>query len=284
MTRYFSIVLFFFSFTYSVGLKALIIPQSAIVLSLSGTGIADNIAAELNPASLSNIKPHLSFSKNNWYGDLTGQKISSLFFNKNKSYFSFESLSVDDIELRDEIANDTPLGFFGAYWYALDFSQSLNIPKLKSLVFGYKLKFNLSRLYDETMYGITADIGIIRKLKDNLSLGFVVKNFGKEYKNNLKADTPLSFGFGISYHIPKIYINFLSDIVYQNEVYINKNAIKTTFPYVNLLLGSSRGKNYNDFSIGLIIEIKKWSIIYGNLNHDNDLLGNPTSFELRKYF
>jgi len=284
MIKYFTLGLFFISFTFSLGLKALVIPQNSIVLSLSGTGIAGNIAAELNPASLANIKPYLSFSRNNWYGDLKGQKISSLFAKKNKSYVSFESLSVDDIELRDEIASDTPLGFFGAYWYALDFSQSIDIPQLNSLSFGYKLKANLSRLYDETMYGVTADIGIIKNLKDNLSIGFIIKNFGKEYKSSLNADTPLSVGFGLSYHIPKAYLHFLADIIYQDDIYISKNAIKTSFPYVNLLFGSSNAKDYNDFSMGIIIEIKEWSIIYGTLNHDNDLLGSPKSFELRKYF
>ena len=282
MIRLIYIQILFFSFTYAIGLKALVIPQNALALSLSNTGIGDNLAVEINPASLSMISPYLGFSKNNWYGELSGQKISSLF--SSNKYFSFESLSVDDIELRDEIANDTPLGFFGAYWYSMDYAQSLKFPSLDSFSIGYRLKFNLSKMYDESMYGVTADIGMIKKIRDNFSIGIVVKNFGKEYKRNLNADTPLTVGLGLSYNVPILRLNVLSDIVYQDDIILNKIALKTSFPYVNLIFGSTQADDYSDFSMGLIIEIKTWSITYGSLKHDNDLLGTPSSFELRKYF
>lgn len=273
-----------FSFTYAIGLKALVIPQNALVLSLSNTGIGGNLAAEINPASLSKIDPYLGFSKNNWYGGLRGQKISSLFSNSKRTYFSFESLSVKDIELRDEIANDTPIGFFGAYWYSLDYSQAINISSLDSFSLGYRLRLHLSKMYDESMYGITTDIGITKKINDNLSLGMVIKNFGKEYKGDLNAEMPIYLGVGLSYYISKIRLNVLSDIVYQDSMLLNKYALKTNFPFINLIIGSTRGKNYNDFSMGIIIEIDKWSIMYGTLKHNNELLGSPSSFELRKLF
>jgi len=282
MIRLIYIQILFFSFIHAVGLKALVIPQNALTLSLSNTGVGDYLAAEINPASIYKIDQHLGFSKNNWYGELGGQKISSLF--SDNKYFSFESLSVDDIELRDEIASDSPLGFFGAYWYSVDYSQSFQIPSLNSFSVGYRLKFNLSKMYDSSMYGVTADLGLIKKVKDNLSLGLVIKNFGKEYKSNLNADTPLTIGLGVSYNVPVVRLNILSDIVYQDDIVLNKIALKTSFPYVNLIFGSTQGDDYSDFSMGLIIDIKKWSIIYGSLKHDNDLIGAPSSFELRKYF
>ena len=276
MIRLIYIQILFFSFIHAVGLKALVIPQNALTLSLSNTGVGDYLAAEINPASIYKIDQHLGFSKNNWYGELGGQKISSLF--SDNKYFSFESLSVDDIELRDEIASDSPLGFFGAYWYSVDYSQSFQIPSLNSFSVGYRLKFNLSKMYDSSMYGVTADLGLIKKVKDNLSLGLVIKNFGKEYKSNLNADTPLTIGLGVSYNVPVVRLNILSDIVYQDDIVLNKIALKTSFPYVNLIFGSTQGDDYSDFSMGLIIDIKKWSIIYGSLKHDNDLIGTPSSF------
>ena len=63
---------------FAVGLKALIIPQSALTLASSSTGIADNINIDLNPATLNHIKPYLGFSKNNWFGGLNGQKITAV--------------------------------------------------------------------------------------------------------------------------------------------------------------------------------------------------------------
>ena len=32
------------------------------------------------------------------------------------------------------------------------------------------------------------------------------------------------------------------------------------------------------------LDIKDWTLIYGNLSHDNPILGNPSSIEIKKYF
>ncbi|SVE54150.1 uncharacterized protein METZ01_LOCUS507004, partial [marine metagenome] len=143
----------FFNFLYPIGLRALVIPQSASLLSKSGAGISQS--AEVNPALLSNYSPHVSFSRNSWFGDITGQKISLLF--KNKTYISFETLSVTDIELRDEIASDSPIGLFGAYWYAIELNRSINFNSsiINKFSIGYKVKINFSKLYTETMKGYT---------------------------------------------------------------------------------------------------------------------------------
>ena len=65
---------------------------------------------------------------------------------------------------------------------------------------------------------------------------------------------------------------------------IFKLGMMTKFPYINFMLGSSYSDGYSDFSYGLSFEIKKWMIIFGNLNHENPALGTPQSIELRKYF
>ena len=77
------IICFSFNVVFGIGLKALIIPQSALTLASSNTGIDHNINVDINPASLSYLNPYMGFSKNNWFGDLEGQKISIL---KNHSY------------------------------------------------------------------------------------------------------------------------------------------------------------------------------------------------------
>ena len=66
----------FFNFLYPIGLRALVIPQTASLLSKSGAGISQN--GEVNPALLDNYSSHVSFSRNSWFGDITGQKISLL--------------------------------------------------------------------------------------------------------------------------------------------------------------------------------------------------------------
>ena len=166
------IICFSLNIAFGIGLKALIIPQSALTLASSNTGIAHNINVDINPASLSYLNPYMGFSKNNWFGDLEGQKISII---KNHSYISFESLSINDIELRDEVASESPVGFFGAYWYSLEYSRFLNLDFLKSnkIDIGYKVKVYLSKLYTESMHGIAIDLGLTKKMTNQF--------FGKHF-------------------------------------------------------------------------------------------------------
>tara|TARA_B100000029_G_C17512777_1_gene936913 strand:+ start:619 stop:1476 length:858 start_codon:yes stop_codon:yes gene_type:complete len=279
------ILFLFVNSIFAIGLKALIIPQSALTLGGSSTGIADNISVDLNPASLVFIEPYLGFSKNNWFGDLNGQKISVVWNEKNKSYFSFESLSIADIELRDEVASENPIGFFGAFWYAFDLSKTIDIKSLsaRNFYFGYKVKFNLSKLYTESMYGGTVDFGIIKKMSNNLSVGFVTKNLGKEYYNNTSFNTDMTIGLGASYKL-KIPIKILSDILYVDSDVMTKLSLITEFPYINVVCGLTNGKSYNDFSVGLHMIFNDWSFVFSGLKHDNNSLGSPTSIELIKTF
>mgnify|MGYP001349128988 CR=1 FL=1 len=267
---------------FSIGLKALVIPQSAIVLATSNSGIGDALSADINPASVSTIKPYIGFSRNIWYGDLEGQKFSMLWEESNIfSQLSFESLKIDDIELRNEVASEAPLSFFGVYWYAFDISRSIDMENFK---LGYKVKFNLSKLYTESMHGITLDFGLQKQINDNFSLGFVLKNFGKEIDKNLTAKTPELLGLGISYSFSNFPLKILSDVVSQDSRTLTKLSMQTDFEFVNLILGSTRGDKYSDIAFGLNIKIKQWSLIYGNLKHNNSSLGNPVSIEIRTYF
>jgi len=276
-------------FSYAIGLRSLVIPQNAEMLGSSSTGISSH--HQLNPANLSQSSGYFSFSRNNWYADIDGQKVSILFESKNffdKSFISMESLSVKDIELRNEIANDSPIGFFGVYWYAIEFAQNLSLGKynanFSNTHIGYRLKTNLSKLYTSTMYGYTFDLGITSKINDNIKVSFIMKDFGKEFSDDLNASLSEILGFGFNYNIPAIYLTLLSDIYYQNNDFILKYSLKTNFPYINFFTGVTKSNDYSDFAYGLMIELNKWSLVYGSLNHDKAEIGNPTSIELRKTF
>ena len=155
-----TIFILFLSLSFSIGLKALVIPQSASLLSTSGTGISNNY--QVNPALLLNEKNHVSFSKNIWLGDVSGQKICLI--SKNKTYFSFETLSVSDIELRDEIANDTPYGLSG-YVQSGDVDHALAVAaKIRS---GNVAKFE----HESALLQCKSKIGHF--LLQNISLVFV---------------------------------------------------------------------------------------------------------------
>ena len=273
----------FFNFLYPIGLRALVIPQTASLLSKSGAGVSQS--AEVNPALLTNYRPHVSFSRNSWFGDISGQKISLLL--KNKTYISFETLSVADIELRDEIANDSPIGLFGAYWYAIELNRTINLKSSITNKFniGYKVKMNFSKLYTETMQGYTIDFGISNKISKNLSMGLVIKNFGKEYSQHLKANSSPLYGIGSTYNIDNLKIILITDLVYQDQEHSLKFALQTNLSLpLNFILGGTYSENYRDVSLGIKLDMKDWTLIYGNLSHDNPILGNPSSIEIKKYF
>ena len=279
MIRFLIILLFSINIIFSIGIKALAIPQSALLLAKSGAGISNSL--DVNPALIHSFDTYVSFSKNQWLGDLEGQKISILL--KNNTLLSFESLSVDDIELRDEIASDSPIGFFGVYWYAWELNKKLNI-NYKDISFGYKLKFNFSKLYTETMHGYTIDIGMMKQVNNRVDLGLVVKNIGNESTNSLRAGTIPIFGVGVSYLTLNDNLLILTDLLSQDSNGLVRFAAETQLPYINFILGSSISNNYQDISFGLKLDYDTWSFSYGNLNHENTILGNPAIITITKHF
>ena len=185
-------ILLSFNLSLCIGLKALVIPQSASLLSTSGTGIC--YSYEVNPALLFADNSSISLSKNSWLGGVSGQKISYIFNKRN--YISFESLSINDIELRDEIATESPIGFFGAHWYAAEVNKSYDLG-FNNLTFGYKIKLNYSKLFSESMHGYSIDLGLNQNLNQNLNIGILLKNIGREFASNLRVENNILFGVGV---------------------------------------------------------------------------------------
>lgn len=272
-------ILLSFNLSLCIGLKALVIPQSASLLSTSGTGIC--YSYEVNPALLFADNSSISLSKNSWLGGVSGQKISYIF--KKRNYISFESLSIDDIELRDEIATESPIGFFGAHWYAAEINKSYDLG-FNNLTFGYKIKFNYSKLFSESMHGYSIDLGLNQNLNQNLNIGILLKNIGREFGSNLRVENNILFGVGVRYNLPNLKLILLSDyLIYDENNFLKFSAI-TDLPYLNFIVGGTYSDNYKDLSFGVKLDYKKWELIFGNLNHNNAILGNPSSVEIIKIF
>ena len=280
------------NFIWGIGLDALIIPQKANIIAMSGAGIASNLDIAINPSS--KVRPYLGFSNNNWLAGVSGQK-STWIFEGNTNYFlSFESLGVDDIEYHSD-NNPNPEGYISANWYAIDFGSNFNINKYfdnRDVQLGYNLKLNYSKLYVENSWGYTLDLGFNKEVVDDFNIGFVIKNLGKQYYSS-QEDIKINhyIGVGISHKLNIVQANkFYFDLVYNGDVVNNddnnilKIGLMTKFPYLNLMLGTSQSEGYNDLSYGLSVEVENWVLIFGNLNHENSALGTPRSIELRKYF
>jgi hypothetical protein len=213
---------------------------------------------------------------------VSGQKISYIF--DRRKYISFENLSINDIELRDEIATEEPLGFFGADWYAAEINESFDLSFYENITFGYKVKLNYSKLYTESMHGYSIDIGFNNQINKNLNIGLLIKNLGREYSNNLRVDNDILLGFGMSYNIPDLKLILLSDYLIYDENNLLKFSTITTLPHLNFIIGGTYSESYKDLSFGIKLDYKKWAFIFGNLNHNNQVLENPSSVEIRKIF
>ena len=286
-------IIFYFIFSsllLCMGVQTMYVPQSASLLANSSTGIAQHYS--VNPANVYKTGQFFSFSKNDWFVDTKGQKISYLFKTKNnhKSYFSVETLINDKIPIYGTVANDSPLGYFDTYWHSVEYSQAYHLDKLfdlkTNILIGYKIKLNLSKLYAKNIINYSFDVGFNKLFSENFSLGFVVNNLSSNFSsstNNLYSDNPFP-GIGLNYKIPKAYLDFSIDLLYRNNYYIKKVSLNTLFSYANVILGLSEADNYSDFSYGISFTFKDWKIIYASLIHEDSSLGTPTSIEISKYF
>ena len=285
-------IIYLVNFIWGIGLDALIIPQKANVIAMSGAGIASDLDIAINPSS--KVRPYLGFSNNNWLAGVSGQKSTWIFTGDTNYFLSFESLGVNDIEYHSDNDSD-PEGYISANWYAVDFGNNFNIDKYfdnMNMQLGYNLKLNYSKLYVENSWGYTLDLGLNKEISDNFNIGFVIKNLGKQYyssQENININNYV--GMGISHNLNIIKSDkFYFDLVYNVDIvnHSDNNILKlgamTKFPYLNLMFGTSQSEGYNDFSYGLSFEVENWMLIFGTLNHDNPALGTPHCIELRKYF
>ena len=279
-------------FIWCMGIQTMYVPQSASLLAKSSTGIAQHYS--VNPANIYKTKQFFSFSKNDWLVDTKGQKISYLFntINNHKAYFSVETLINDKIPIYGIVANDNPIGYFDTYWYSIEYSQAYSLDELFNLEtnisIGYKMKLNLSKLYAENITNYSFDVGLNKIFNENFSLGFVINNLSSNFsssidRSDLYSDSPLP-GIGLNYRMPKSYLDFSVDLLYQNNYYLKKLSVNTLFPYANIILGLSESDNYSNFSYGVSFNFKDWEIIYASLKHEDSSLGTPVSIEISKYF
>ena len=273
------------NFTFAIGLKALLVPQTAELISLSSAGIAGNVNIEINPAAIVNEKSFISFSNNEWLGGLKGNKISYCKSNnKFNHYFSFEFLGIDDIELRDEQPSDTPIGYVESNWIAFDYAG--NIPTTYDIDMGYKIKLNYSKLYTDRYYGYSFDFGLKKSIHKYLDIGLSISDVGVEYKSNQSASIDYSIGIGFAYNYPveKKYfkgINIFIDALAYENYELARLGMKINFPYVSLMAGTSYSDGYGDLAYGLSFNYDRFELIIGNLNHENPVLGSPVSLEFR---
>ena len=278
LTIYF---IFAVSFSWGIGLKGLIIPENAHVLSTAGTGICGDISPALNPAMNTSKYAYIQFSLNHWLGDIKGSQMAYHWGRNIPQAFSIQSWNAKDLQLWGDSPDASPLGTFGVHYVSAAYSIShhLNTPYR----FGIRIQTNYNHLYTESMSGITLDAGALFPLGSLLTAGVVVRNLGYEYTNNLKAKLPGEIGFGTELKLP-FKISFLADAIYllENGTDIRICA-RTQFKWLNIYAGTSIYNKRNARALGFSFNYRKWLISYGIYHHENTILGLPQFLDVRRY-
>ena len=269
------------SFSWSIGLKGLIIPENAYILSTAGTGIAEGIAPSLNPAM--NIIEHsyIQFSLNQWLGDIKGSHTAFHWGQKISQAISIQSWNAEDIPEYGDKPDSSPLGTFGVHYVsaAYTISHHLGTPYR----FGARIQANYNHLYIESMSGITLDAGALFPLGSFITAGAVVRNMGYEYTNNLRAELPMEIGLGTEFKSP-FKISILTDVIYLSDKGMDiRMGLKTHFKWMNVHAGTSIHEKRNAQAFGCSFNFRQWLINCGIYNHENSVLGLPLFLDVRRY-
>lgn len=261
------IYIIFLSFSlYPIGFDALNIPSNSMEMSLSGTGIAARGNGVINPSGNYNQSPTIGFSANKWMVEIGG---NSFYYINNDYQFTYSSLKVDDIELRNDIPSDEPLDIVESSFLSFGISKGYNI--FNDLNLGIGAQFHYNQLFLDKFSTLTLDIGLQKPLLKNLQIGLLIKDIGS---NSL--DIPTSYGAGVSYYITNLKTELLVDYIYSNHYQsgISYGLIQE-IKMITFNAGYSKFSNLRTTrSSGIKINLnKKYNFLYSLLSVQNSNLG-----------
>ncbi len=168
--------------------------------------------------------------------------------------------------------------------YSLTFSFPILIDKEKELGTGINLKY-LYALYDGNAYALSADIGVIYKIKNTLladSINFGLSIFDMQssirWKNGIEEKIPLLIKSGIGY-ISNDLFNLTCDIdIINDKKFINnyktmiKFGLEKKINFISLRIGYSGFTTVlSSLTFGFGILTKNYEINYSFLNHTEEL-------------
>ncbi len=270
------------SFAWSIGFQALNFPQNAYQLALSGAGLGGEVHPLANPAAiLVQKQPHLQFSHNNWFGDVSGNQFMVAWNKQRPQLLTLQTWDLNDIELWGEIPDEEPLGEFGVHWLATAYTRGYHFGEWNT---GFTFRASYAKLYTETNSAVTVDVGASRIFNDNISLGFVLKNIGYS-AGDLDMTLPVTIGGGITYLRPDFETVFMLDMAYteEHDVIIN-GGIEKSWNSFKLLGGFLASGDQIRYSAGFAVKYRRWEIAYGAAFHENDILGMPNFIDFSLYF
>jgi len=274
------LLLLYINIIISFGIETIAVPQSALELASSNSGIGNSKNFRSNFALINNVKSQISFSNILWYQDVKGTNIDIKWNKKYHHYINLFSLSSSDIGFWSDIPNDEPIDYFDinhvtlAYGLGKNLSDRLNI--------GIKSTVVYNNIYADESFGYYVDFGLSYKYNKNLYLGFALNRFGSEKTNNSEIAYPLETGLGLTYNFNTFKTSLNTDIVYNkslDEPIQCKISTETRISALSLISGYNFGHSDQHFSTGFSFKYRKIQFDYGIAFHSS--LGNPIIFSLK---
>ncbi|MDR0675939.1 MAG: PorV/PorQ family protein [Elusimicrobiota bacterium] len=232
----------------------------ARTLAMGGAFVAvanDVNSIRYNPAGLKMVKNfEISATHMMWFANLN---VEYLAFVKNLGTRRFRYLDVfggsifymgsgDEIEGRDEQGNIT--NNLGYNQIAVTISGAKSIDLYDNVLVGANLKYASERFASNNYATVLADGGILYKWKQNINLGFSVRNLGIS-----EDKLPLEFRAGSSYQKNKLgismdiyrFIDTKLRVVFGGEYFINN------------ILTLRAGYNSSLYDSGKLLDFESWS-------------------------
>ena len=272
--------LIIFSFIFSFGVQSFSLPHDALEISNSNSGIGNSNNININAAGINNIKNTVSFSSISWYQGVKGSNIDFKWGEKKHHYINLYNLSAKDIELRDLVPNDNPIGLFDIHHISLSYGFGTHISD--KLNVGMKTNFSYNQLYVDESYGYHINLGGSYLYNKFLSFGISLQQLGLEKYNNKNHTYPLLAGIGASMDLNKLNTQINTDIIFQEELdkplSLNISSI-STFSSFSIITGYHFNEDKQEFSCGFSFKYRKIEFDYGIGFHKN--LDSPIIFSFK---
>jgi hypothetical protein len=242
------------------------------------SAVNDAAAAYWNPAGLAmSNSPSIVFTHNSWILDINHEFAAvQLFQGKHNIAFSINTITVNDIELR-ETNSEQPDGYSTANNTSIGVSYARMLKK--DFYLGIQLKYLYERYYLVSAQGIALDIGAIKRdILPGTSWGFSLQNIGTMSKlDRQSTPLPVLIRTGVNYILPYTILDsnpsIAMEILYVfNDVFrISMGTELTLLSRLNLRLGYVTGSESYSFTGGIGIGFSKFNFSYAFVPFKYDL-------------
>jgi len=264
------------------------VDSRAAAMGEAYTSIAHDAAATYwNPAGLANASSHsVVLMHNSWLQDINHEfGAVQLFHGKHNIALAVDMIRVSDIQLRDEVASETPDGETGATNVFLGVTYATTITEDWKI--GAQIKYLYEKYYLESANGWAIDLGLLKSnILPNLNLGLTIQNVGKMSPLRSEAtNLPLIFRSGISYHLPweilKHRLLLAADYVFvlDDVSHLNLGTDIGILDNINIRIGYVLGRESYNITTGFSLRYNKYNFAYAFVPYQYNL-GNTHRFSL----